>query len=61
MISWLTTNLATVLVGLIVLACVALAVRKLIRDRRAGRRACGCDCGPCAGCAACGSCGGAQN
>ena len=55
MISWLAANLATILVGLLLLVCVALVIRKLIRDRRAGRHACGCDCGGCSGCAMHGS------
>ncbi|MBQ8109476.1 MAG: FeoB-associated Cys-rich membrane protein [Clostridia bacterium] len=36
-------------------AAVGLAVRKLARNRRSGKTACGCDCGSCT----CG-CGGAK-
>ena len=32
----------------LVAGAVALAVRRLIRNRRQGKSACGCDCGSCA-------------
>jgi hypothetical protein len=60
MFTWLSANLASLLVGLVLLSVVALAARKLIRDHRAGRHACGCGCGSCggncSGCAGCSAC-----
>ncbi len=47
MIQWLSENLATILVALIVFAVLALAVAKLIRDKRRGRGGCSCGCGGC--------------
>ena len=45
--------MATWIVGGIVVLIVAAVVRKMIRDRRAGRGACSCggDCACCHGCA----------
>ncbi len=36
------------LIGLVA-AAVALAARRLIRNRRQGKSCCGCDCGKCGG------------
>ena len=39
------------LVVLVVVACAAgLAVRRVIKDKKSGRRACGGDCSKCRGC-----------
>ena len=48
MLAWLEANIATILIGFALAAVVALAVRKLARDMRAGRSACGCGCQNCA-------------
>jgi flagellar biogenesis protein FliO len=48
MLLWLETNLGTILVALVLIAIVALIVRKLIRDKRSGRSSCGCGCANCA-------------
>ena len=53
MFEWIQTNLASLIVGLILLAAVALAVWKLVRDRKAGKHSCG---GNCTGCAMRGNC-----
>ncbi|MCD8181486.1 MAG: FeoB-associated Cys-rich membrane protein [Firmicutes bacterium] len=45
---WIINNLATVVVGMILLAAVITAVCKLIKDRKHG----GCGNG-CSGCSAC--------
>ncbi|MBO4854372.1 MAG: FeoB-associated Cys-rich membrane protein [Oscillospiraceae bacterium] len=54
MLLWLQTNIGTLLVTLALIAVVGAIVGKILRDRRAGRRSCGC--GSCADCAACGQC-----
>ena len=56
MLSWLQANLASILVGLVLLAAVALIVRRLVLDKKAGRHICGGSCGSCGG--GCGGCGG---
>ena len=54
MLSWLAANLASLLVGLVLLIFVALLVCRLILDKRAGRHICGGSCGPCGGgCSGC--------
>ena len=54
MLSWLQSNLLTLAVGLILLSVVALIVRRLVLDKRAGKHICGGSCGSCGG--GCGSC-----
>lgn len=40
-------NLSDVLVALILIAVVTLVIRKMIRDRKNGKTACGCGCSGC--------------
>ena len=54
MLSWLQANLVSILVGLVLLGVVALIVRRLVLDRKAGRHICGGSCGSCGGgCSGC--------
>ena len=48
MITWLTENIGTIIVLVIVLACAGLAAWKIVRDRRNGKSSCGCGCANCA-------------
>ncbi len=48
MLVWITTNFATILVCLILLAIAALIITHLIRNKRRGKTPCGCDCAACA-------------
>ena len=45
--SWLAENAGNLLVGGLVLAAAALAVRSLMKDRKAGKSSCGCGCASC--------------
>lgn len=45
--SFITENLATIIVGLVILLVVGLIIRKMVRDKRAGKSGCGCGCGSC--------------
>lgn len=54
MLSWLSENLANLIVCGILLIVVVLIVRKLIRDKKAGKHICGGSCGSCGG--GCGGC-----
>ena len=56
MISWLQTNIGSIVVVLFLLGMVALIVRRLILDKKAGKHICGGSCGSCGG--GCGGCGG---
>ncbi len=55
MLGFLTENLGTIIVGLVVAGVVAAIIIKLVRDKRKGKHI-GCDCG-CAGCPSSTSCG----
>lgn len=47
MFALLTEHLGTMVVSLVILLLVALAVRHIIKDRRAGKHSCGGNCGNC--------------
>ena len=49
MLSWLQANLGSIVVVLVLLAVVALIVRRLVMDRKAGKHICGGSCGSCGG------------
>ncbi len=54
MLTWLQSNLWTIVVGLILLLVVVLIVRRLVLDKRAGKHICGGSCGSCGGgCSGC--------
>lgn len=57
MLSWVTANLATIAVSAFLLAIVILTSTYLIRQKKAGKSSCGCNC---AHCAMHGSCHGKQ-
>ncbi len=46
--AWLAENIGTILVSLVLIVIVALIIRKMIRDRRQGKRSCSCGCEGCA-------------
>ncbi len=49
MLNWLASNLATILISLVLLAIVALIVRYLIRQKKQGKSSCGGNCSCCGG------------
>ena len=46
---WLAANMGTIVVSLVLIAIVILDIRKLISDRRKGKRSCGMNCPGCSG------------
>ena len=54
MLLWLEANLVSILITTLLIAAVALIIRGLIRDRKAGKHICGGSCGACACSGACG-------
>ena len=44
MLDFFVNNWGTLLAGVIVLAVVILVIVKLIRDKKKGKKSCGCDC-----------------
>lgn len=53
MLQWISANIGTILISLVLLAVVALIIRSMVHDKKQGKSSCG---GNCASCAACGSC-----
>ena len=54
MLTWLSANLVNIILIAVLVLIVTLLIRGMIRDKKAGKSACG---GSCASCGACGSCG----
>ena len=54
MLDWIAANTANIIIIAILVAVVTLVIIKLVRDKKAGRSACG---GKCSGCAMGGCCG----
>lgn len=55
MLTWLSANWINIVLIALITLIVGLLVRSMIRDKKAGKSACG---GSCASCGACGGCGG---
>ena len=53
MLQWISENIGTIAVGLILLAVVILIVRIMMRDKKQGKSSCGGNCASCGGCCAC--------
>ena len=53
MLQWISANIGTILISLVLLAVVALIIRSMVHDKKQGKSSSG---GNCAGCAACGAC-----
>ena len=53
MLAWLSANLINIALVAVIVLIVALLIRGMIRDRKAGQSSCG---GSCASCGACGGC-----
>ena len=48
MLEWLYNNMANILILLAVAGIIALAIVVMIRDKKAGKSSCGCNCSNCA-------------
>ncbi len=54
MLEFIINNLATIIISLILIAILALVIRKIVRDRKKGTTcSCGSDCGCCSGSSIC--------
>ena len=56
MLAWLSANLINIALVFVIVLVVALLLRSMIRDKKAGKSSCGgncADCGACGGCASC--------
>ncbi len=41
--------IGTIIVGVILAAVVVLVIRKMVKDKKAGKGSCGCNCAECKG------------
>ena len=48
MLQWLSNNLATILICLVLAVIVALIIWSLVRNKKKGKSSCGCNCAHCA-------------
>jgi hypothetical protein len=55
MFAWLSANLINIVLVVALAAIAGLVIRGLIRDRKAGKSSCGCDCASCGACCRCGA------
>ena len=47
MLNWLAVHIIDVILVLAIVLTVVLIVRGMIRNKKAGKSSCGCDCGSC--------------
>ena len=50
MLTWLSANLVNLVIVAILVLVVGLAIRGMIRDRKAGKCSCGGNCASCGAC-----------
>ena len=48
MLSWIASNLATILICAVLIAVVAVIILHLARNKAKGKSSCGCGCANCA-------------
>lgn len=48
MLAWLSANLSTIIISLVLVAVVALIVIGLVKDKKKGKSTCGNNCAHCA-------------
>ena len=48
MLTWLTQNIATILICVVLIAVCALIVARMIKNKKQGKSSCGCGCADCA-------------
>ena len=56
MLTWITANLVNILLTFAVALVVGLLIFVMVRDKKAGKCACGGNCGSCASCGGCRAC-----
>ncbi len=56
MFTWLSANLINIALILVIVLAVGLALRSMIREKKAGKCSCGGGCASCGACGGCASC-----
>ena len=46
--TWIINNIATIIISFMLVAIIALIVFKLVKDKKANKSSCGCNCAHCA-------------
>ncbi len=54
MLVWLSANVINITLAAVIVLIAGLAIRSMIRDKRAGKSSCGGKCADCGACSACG-------
>ncbi len=60
MLEYIASNIGTILITAGLIVIVALIIRSIIRDKKAGISSCGAKCGGCGACAMAGKCHGSS-
>ena len=47
MLAWLVSNVVNIVLIAVIAVVCGLVIRGMIRDKKAGKSSCGCDCGSC--------------
>ena len=48
MLAWISKNIGTIIVCIVLAAIVAAIVCKVVKDKKSGKSTCGCNCAQCA-------------
>ena len=48
MLQWLSENIGTIIVTIVIIGVISGIVLKIRNDRKKGKSSCGCNCGQCA-------------
>ena len=60
MLEYIASNIGTILITAGLIVIVALIIRSIVRDKKAGISSCGAKCGGCGACAMAGKCHGSS-
>lgn len=47
MLTWVSENIATIVICVVLLAIVAAIITGIVRDKKKGKSSCGCGCANC--------------
>lgn len=61
MLEYIATNIGTILITAGLIVIVALIIRSIVRNKKAGISSCGAKCGGCGACAMAGKCHGGSS
>ncbi len=48
MLTWITENMATIIISAVLLATLAAVIVGMVRSKKKGKSSCGCGCANCA-------------